>query len=124
MQLLHKLTIRAADSSVKLMSVVKNPVSNHLPVGCKKVLMSFNTQELILPNKLADPKIDEPLVVVIGGIARGKVKFTKGTQFLIILFQITVEYTEQDIKISNYPLSAALCCAKVTSGLEEIWNII
>jgi len=108
-QLLHKFSVRAAESGQKLIKVVKNPVSNHLPVGCKKILMSFNTQEIVPANKLVDAATEEPVVVVIGGIAKGK---------------IVTDYTEQDVKISNYPLSAALCCAKVTSGLEEIWGII
>lgn len=108
-QLLHKLSIRAAETTQKLMSVVKNPVSNHLPVGSRKMLMSYNVPELTLPNKLVSPDTDEPLVLVIGGIARGK---------------IVVDYTDSETKISSYPLSAALTCAKVTGGLEEIWGII
>lgn len=56
------------------MSVVKNPVSNHLPVGSRKMLMSFNVPELTMANKLVSPETDEPLVLVIGGIARGKVR--------------------------------------------------
>ena len=32
-QLLHKYSITAAESSVKLMKVIKNPVSDHLPAG-------------------------------------------------------------------------------------------
>ncbi|CAB3402064.1 unnamed protein product [Caenorhabditis bovis] len=108
-QLLHKLSIRAAETSQKLMSVIKNPVTNYLPVGSKKILMSFNTQEICLANKLVSPESDEPLVVIIGGIARGK---------------ISIDYNDSEMKISNYPLSAALACAKVTSGLEEIWGII
>lgn len=36
-QLLHKFSIKASDSSIKLLKVIKNPVSDHLPVGCKKV---------------------------------------------------------------------------------------
>lgn len=91
------------------MSVVKNPVSNHLPVGSRKMLMSFNVPELTMANKLVAPETDEPLVLIIGGIARGK---------------IVVDYNDSETKISNYPLSAALTCAKVTSGLEEIWGII
>ncbi|VDM51800.1 unnamed protein product [Angiostrongylus costaricensis] len=108
-QLLHKLVVRAADSSQKLLTVVKNPVSNYLPVGCRKILMTFNTEELILPNKLVRAEEEAPLVVAIGGIAKGK---------------IVTDYTDQEVKISNYPLSAALTCAKVTSGLEEIWGIV
>lgn len=98
MQLLHKLVVRAADSSQKLLTVslffkateirpssgrdlgtftffqvVKNPVTNYLPVGSRKILMTFNTEELLLPSKLMSPKDEAPLVVAIGGIARGKV---------------------------------------------------
>ncbi|VDM67325.1 unnamed protein product [Strongylus vulgaris] len=108
-QLLHKLVVRAADSSQKLLTVVKNPVTNYLPVGCRKILMTFNTEELVLPSKLVSPKDEAPIAVVIGGIARGK---------------IVTDYTDRDLKISNYPLSAALTCAKVTSGLEETWGIV
>ena len=32
-QLLHKYSITAADSSVKLIKVIKNPITDHLPVG-------------------------------------------------------------------------------------------
>ncbi|CAI4229026.1 unnamed protein product [Auanema sp. JU1783] len=108
-QLLHKLSVRAAESNTKLLKVVQNPVTNYVPVGCRKVLMSFNTNELVQPNKLVEAGVEQPLLVVIGGIAKGK---------------IVCDFTEADIKISNYPLSAALCCAKVTSGLEETWGII
>ena len=36
-QLLHKFSVKASDTSMKLMKVIKNPVTDHLPVGCKKV---------------------------------------------------------------------------------------
>ena len=32
-QLLHKYSITASDSSVKLMKVIKNPITDHLPAG-------------------------------------------------------------------------------------------
>ena len=32
-QLLHKYSITAAESSVKLLKVIKNPVTDHLPPG-------------------------------------------------------------------------------------------
>lgn len=31
---------------------------------------------------------------------------------------------EDTFSISNYPLSAALTCAKLCSGFEEVWGII
>lgn len=38
--------------------------------------------------------------------------------------QVDVEYTEKMVSISNYPLSAALTCAKVTTAFEEVWGVI
>lgn len=40
-QLLHKFSIKASDSSAKLLKVIKNPITDHLPVGCKKILVRF-----------------------------------------------------------------------------------
>lgn len=37
--------------------------------------------------------------------------------------QVSVDYTEQDIAISEYPLSAALTCTKICSAFEEAWGI-
>lgn len=38
--------------------------------------------------------------------------------------QVDVEYTEKMVSISNYPLSAALTCAKLTTAFEEVWRVI
>ncbi|GMT21067.1 hypothetical protein PFISCL1PPCAC_12364, partial [Pristionchus fissidentatus] len=108
-QLLYKLVIRSADSSQKLLRVIKNPINNHLPVGCRKILSSFMAEKLTLPSKLVDPESNDPVVVVIGGIARGKIE---------------TDYTDEEVKVSSYPLSAALTCAKITSGFEEAWGIL
>jgi len=35
-QLLHKLKVRAADTSQILMKIIKNPVQAHFPIGIKK----------------------------------------------------------------------------------------
>ena len=32
-QLLHKFSVKAADSNVRLLKVIKNPVGDHLPAG-------------------------------------------------------------------------------------------
>ena len=39
------------------------------------------------------------------------------------MFQVEVSYGEEDVAISEYPLSAALACAKICSGFEEAWGI-
>ena len=36
---------------------------------------------------------------------------------------IEVDYTEENIAISQYPLSAALACTKICSAFEDAWGI-
>ncbi|KAL9698651.1 hypothetical protein quinque_002092 [Culex quinquefasciatus] len=55
-QLLHKFSIKASDSPQKLMRVIKNPISNHLPVGCRKFAMSFSASKVEHPRELV-PKL-------------------------------------------------------------------
>lgn len=43
---------------------------------------------------------------------------------LILLTQVNVDYTEKTVSISNYPLSAALTCAKMCSAFEEVWGVL
>ena len=106
-QLLHKFSIKASDSSIKLLKVIKNPIEDHLPVGCKKVCLSFSADGASKASDLV-PESEEPICLVIGAIAKGAIK---------------VDYTENDVCIGNYPLSAALTCAKVTSAFEEAWGV-
>ena len=40
------------------------------------------------------------------------------------MFQVEVDYTEETFSISNYPLSAALTCAKICSSFEEVWGVV
>jgi len=106
-QLLHKFSIKASDSSLKLLKVIKNPVTEHLPVGCKKICLSFSADGASKASEIV-PETDEPICLVIGAIAKGAIK---------------VDYTEKDVCIGNYPLSAALTCAKICSAFEEAWGI-
>lgn len=106
-QLLHKMSVRATDSNTKLMKVIKNPITDHLPVGCKKYVMSF-TGKLTTCKELV-PKEEEPIALVVGAFAHGNV---------------STDYTEGDFSISNYPLSAALACSKLCNAFEEVWGIV
>uniref|UniRef100_A0AAG5CUG1 18S rRNA (pseudouridine-N1)-methyltransferase n=2 Tax=Anopheles atroparvus TaxID=41427 RepID=A0AAG5CUG1_ANOAO len=107
-QLLHKLSIKASDTQKRLMKVIKNPISDHLPVGCRKIAMSFSSKKVNHARELVPAK-DEPLALVVGAFAHGN---------------LSVDYTEDTISISNYPLSAALTCTKLCSAFEEVWGIV
>jgi len=106
-QLLHKFSVKASDSSIKLLKVIKNPITDHLPIGCKKLLMSYTAERVAKPSEII-PESDEPICVVIGAIAKGSIE---------------TDYTEENVRIGNFPLSAALTCTKICSAFEEAWGV-
>lgn len=107
-QLLHKFSVRASDGSLKLLKVIKNPITNHLPVGVRKLATSFSAKQVVKCKELV-PENDDPIVVVVGAMAHG---------------HLQTDYTEDTVSISNYPLSAALTCTKLCSAFEEAWNVV
>lgn len=70
-QLLHKFSVRAAETSAKLMKVIKNPITDHLPAGCQKVATSFSAGKPIKPSELVIK--DAPIAFVVGAMAHGQV---------------------------------------------------
>ena len=52
--------------------VIKNPVTEHLPIGCKKIGMSFKAEKCVDPRTLVPT--EEPIVFVIGAMAHGSVR--------------------------------------------------
>ncbi|KRZ16583.1 Ribosomal RNA small subunit methyltransferase NEP1 [Trichinella zimbabwensis] len=107
MQLLSKLSIRATGSPETLLKVIKNPVTSYLPVGCKVYATSFHAERLVNTREIVPQA--EPVAIVIGALPHGST---------------LPEYSEEVLKISNYPLSAALTCAKVCTAFEEVWNVL
>lgn len=110
-QLLHKLSIRAADTSQKLLKVIKNPIGDHLPVGCAKFTASFHAENGVrnVSAFALEQASDAPVVVVIGAMAKGSVD---------------CDYTDKTVSISNYPLSAAITCSKFCTAFEDKWNVL
>jgi len=107
-QLLHKLSVRAADGPMRLLKLIKNPVSDHLPPGCPRIGTSFSSNMEAVNARTLVPK-EGPAAVVVGAFAHGA---------------INVDYTEKTVSISNYPLSAALTCTKMCSAFEEVWGVL
>ncbi|XP_061919774.1 ribosomal RNA small subunit methyltransferase NEP1 [Entelurus aequoreus] len=105
-QLLHKLSVRASDGPQKLLKMIKNPVSDHLPPGCPRISTSFSAGEAVCARSLVP---QGPAAVVIGAFAHGAVN---------------VDYAEKTVSISNYPLSAAVTCSKICSAFEEVWGVL
>ena len=76
--------------------------------GCRKILMSYSAGEAPRKPSTLVPTSDEPICIVVGAIAKG---------------MIETDYTEENISISNYPLSAALTCSKLCDAFEEAWGV-
>lgn len=117
-QLLHKMKIKASDNGTTLMKVIKNPFSQHLPVGTHVYGLSCQGQ-LYSPAGLAkalipsDPETAENQVCfVIGAMSAG---------------HVTTEdhpYIEKMIGISEYPLSGASAINRILGSIEHQWGIV
>ncbi|KAG8070568.1 hypothetical protein GUJ93_ZPchr0006g41892 [Zizania palustris] len=73
-QLLQKLSITAVGKREKLLNVIKNPVTRYLPVGARKIGLSYSADKSVnLLDYVAKSSDDEPLVFVVGAMAHGKI---------------------------------------------------
>ena len=110
MQLLQKLSIRASDGPKKLMRVIKQPVSTHLPPSARRVGLSHSSASIHrLPAYIAALPPDVPVVFVVGAMSHGRV---------------SVSYTDEFISVSEYPLSAACCIGRICNALEAKLDIV
>lgn len=104
-QLLCKLKIRSGTGEV-LLRVVKNPVSLHLTPNTVKVSLSKNGTKM--DKKYLEKTLGRGYAFFINAISSGK---------------DICEDAEVTMKVSDFGLSAAVCCAKVCNMFEEIYNI-
>ncbi|KAI8921574.1 Alpha/beta knot methyltransferase [Entophlyctis helioformis] len=110
-QLLHKLSIRAVNGPEKLLKVVKNPITDHLPANCRKIAMASDVAPVRLSTYLPTLPSDQSLVFFIGAMARGEDNWVD-------------DIIDDKVSISEYPLSAAATCSKLTSALEDLWGVL
>lgn len=109
-QLLEKLSIRATNGPEKLLRVVKQPVTRHLPVGAHHIGLSYSSPKVIkLNDYVAAMGLKSKLVFVVGAMAHGKIE---------------ADYIEDLIAVSEYPLSAACCISRICNAIEQQFNIL
>lgn len=110
-QLLHKLSIRSTTSQEKLLKVIKNPITDHLPPNCRKVTLSFDAPVVRVRDYIADLGPKESVCVFVGAMAKGSDNFAD-------------QFKDDSISISNYSLSASVACSKFCHAAEDVWDII
>ena len=110
-QLLNKLSVQAVNGTERLMSVIRNPVTQYFPPNTQVIGTSVRAKSLVRIDDFVQDyfKPDESAVFVIGAFSHGS---------------IDVDYVDTEISMSEYPLSAAVACCKVCSAFEKYWNIL
>ncbi|KAH7930326.1 Nep1-domain-containing protein [Leucogyrophana mollusca] len=110
-QLLHKLSIRGVNGPEKLLKVIKNPVTDHLPANTIKLTLSGDAPTVRLSRYLPTLPETHSVAVFVGAMARGRDDFAD-------------HVVDEKISISDYPLSASVACGKFCCALEELWDIV
>ncbi|KAI6009720.1 Alpha/beta knot methyltransferase [Pisolithus marmoratus] len=110
-QLLHKLSIRGVNGPEKLLKVIKNPVTDHLPVNTIKLTLSGDAPTVRLSKYLQTLPESHSIAIFVGAMARGRDDFAD-------------HMVDDKVSISDYPLSASVACGKFCCALEELWDIV
>ena len=110
-QLLHRLSIRSTNSQEKLLKVIKNPITDHLPPNCRKVTLSYDADVVRVKDYISDLGRKQSVCVFVGAMAKGNDDFADA-------------FKDDAISISNYSLSASVACGKFCNAVEDVWDII
>ena len=110
-QLLHRMSIRSVNSNEKLLQVIKNPISDHLPPNCQKITLSFDAPLVRVREYVEALDPDKSICVFVGAMAKGEDTFAD-------------QYVDEKIAISNYSLSASVACSKFCHAAEDVWGIL
>ncbi|EEH23475.1 ribosomal RNA small subunit methyltransferase NEP1 [Paracoccidioides brasiliensis Pb03] len=110
-QLLHRLSIRSTNSQEKLLKVIRNPITDHLPPNCRKVTLSFDSPVVRVNDYIESLGPNESICVFVGAMAKGRDDFADS-------------FKDDTISISNYSLSASVACSKFCHAAEDVWDIV
>jgi len=110
-QLLHRLSIKSTSSQEKLLKVIPQPISQHLPANCRKITLSFDAPLVRVSEYVSTLGDKESICVFVGAMAKGPDNFAD-------------QFVDEKISISNYSLSASVACSKFCHAAEDVWGII
>lgn len=109
-QLLHKFKITSNDNSEPLLKIIKNPITDHIPIGSTKFAITSNIDNIINFKeciKHLDNKSGYTVAITCNpnGIC-------------------SVPWSDISINISQFLCSTCTLCTKVTSTFEEKLGIL
>ncbi|KAI8812543.1 Alpha/beta knot methyltransferase [Cladochytrium replicatum] len=111
-QLLHKLSIRSVNGSDKLLKIIKNPITDHLPPDSYKITLSGDSATVKASTYIQTLPNDKPIVFFVGAMAHGVDDFADEIGL------------DDKISISDYPLSASVTIGKICSSFEDMWDVV
>lgn len=138
-ELLHKLKVRATGGSTPLLQVVANPITSHLPVGCRRVLCSYHTENVVDMRahalstlRLPPPPAPRTKVGAEGGeegaeesedeaARRDREAREVSVCYVIGAMahgKVDADWVEETICVSEYTLSAATVCSRLVYAYE------
>ncbi|KAL6572225.1 18S rRNA uridine methyltransferase [Orobanche minor] len=110
LDLLQKSSIAAKDTGEKLLRVIEQPVTRHLPPNSRVIGLSHGSKEVVnLTDFVPDISNDVNIVFVVSVTPQGS---------------INKLYSDEVISISSYPLSASRCVGEICDALEDKWEIV
>ena len=108
-QLLIKYRIRALNSSELLLKVIKNPIINHLPLGCPIISTNEKSRIVKLDDYVKSLSKGGSVAFVVGAMSKG---------------DLNIDYCNDSISICQYPLSAGIVCSKICTAFEKAWDVV
>jgi rRNA small subunit pseudouridine methyltransferase Nep1 len=91
---LDKLKVRAVNASKTLMKVIKNPVTDYLPLNCLKIGTSCKARLVDVDEFIKKIEKNGEIVFVVGAVSKGN----PGQENDIV---------QESVSISKYALSAS-----------------
>lgn len=132
-ELLEKFKVRGTSGSVPLLKVIRNPIISHLPVGTRKVICTYNSDNMMDMREHAAKMT--ALAVANGADKNGKAseeEIAQDAETVNVLYvigamahgKVVEDWADEYICISEYPLSAATVCSRLAYAYECLLGIV
>lgn len=123
-ELLEKFKVRGTSGSTPLLKVIRNPITSHLPVGTRKIVCTYNTENVVDVREHAGKMAE--IVETEGGVVKEDADVTNVLYVVGAMAhgKVTEDWADDYICISEYPLSAATVCSRLTYTYESLFGIL
>jgi rRNA small subunit pseudouridine methyltransferase Nep1 len=143
-ELLQRLKVRSTNGTEPLLQVVRNPVTSHLPLGQRRIVCTYNSDNIVDIRAHAQETVERAAADRVAAAARAErgtvdadrqdedARAAEKKVPLQVLFvvgamahgKVDVDWADEEICVSEYPLSAATVCSRITFTYECMMGIL